>query len=74
MSKLGRPSGNADEYHALNQRFIRRENTYHLLLILLRKRALKQGDHETAVLIDQVIARANEGDSVKMDIVAMMPD
>lgn len=74
MTGSGRKPDTYDAHMALQHRFVRRENTYWLLLILLKRRALKRGDHETAVLIDTVIARANEGDSIKMDIMAMMPD
>lgn len=74
MTGGGRKPDSYDAHMALNHRFVRRENTYWLLLILLKRQALKRGDHETASLIEQVIARANEGDAIKMDIMAMMPE
>lgn len=72
MTGSGRKPDSYEAHMALQHRFVRRENTFWLLLILLKRRALKRGDHETATLIEQVIARANEGDAVKMMIMAMM--
>lgn len=74
MSKLGRPPDSHDAYMELNRRFVRRENTYHIALLLLRKQAQKRGDTATVFLINSVLQRANEGDQIKIDLVMMMQE
>lgn len=71
MSKLGRPPDSHDAHMELNQRFVRRENTYWIALLVLRKQAAARGDTQTVFLINSVLQRANEGDSIKLDLMAM---
>lgn len=71
MNKLGRPPDSHDAHMELNRRFVRRENTYHILLLLLRKQAQARGDTQTVFLINSVLQRANEGDGIKLDLMAL---
>lgn len=74
MSKLGRPPDSHEAHTELNRRFVRRENTYHLTLLVLRKQAQKRGDTQTVFLINSVLQRANEGDAIKLDLIALYQD
>ena len=74
MTGSGRKPDSYDAHMELNRRFIRRENTFRLLLLLLRQQAAKRGDTATVSLINSVIQRANEGDPIKMDLLAMMAE
>lgn len=71
MSKLGRPPDSQDAHAELNRRFVRRENTFRLALLVLRKQARTRGDMQTVFLINSVLQRANEGDAIKMDLMAL---
>ena len=70
----GKPLAKSADEHAHTWLLLRKKDTLHLLVLLLRHEADARGDSATVALIDDTLLRLGEGDRVKMELVGRMRD
>ena len=70
----GKPTSKTVEEGRFVWRQMRKKDTLHLLVLLLRHEASRRGDSDTVALIDDTLLRLGEGDRVKMELVGRMRD
>ena len=70
----GKPTSKTIEEAQHTWRMLRKKDTLHLLVLLLRHEADVRGDTDTVMLIDNTLSRLGEGDGIKFELVGRMRD
>ena len=68
----GKPTSKTIEEAQHAWRMMRKKDTLHILVLLLRHEADVRGDGDTVMLIDDTLLRLGEGDAVKLELVGRM--
>ena len=68
----GKPLAKSADGHAHAWILLRKKDTLHLLVLLLRHEADARGDSDTVRLIDDTLSRLGEGDGIKFELVGRM--